>query len=455
MSTDTASTRAQAVRPAGQAGAVGPAAEASPAGTARPTTGPATGPGSPRAKRRRPAGGLSPVLVIAGLLLVAGNLRAGITTVGPVLAELQKDLGLSSLTASILISLPLLAFALVSPIAPAFARRLGLERALAVALVGLAVGLVVRSLPGLPLLWIGTGLLGVAIAVLNVVLPALVKRDFPTRIGQVTGAYSAVQASFAALAAGAAVPVAALTAWGWRLPLGMWAGLALIALGVMAPQLRRRTVVPPTEDDVSLEEALPAGAAGPRGRSPWGTALGWQVTAFMGLQSVGFYIFITWLPSIEGAAGVSASAAGVHQLLLNAFGIGGSLLASTLIPRFRDQRLLAVVGPVLFALAALGVLLAPQLGGVWASLAGVAGGSSIVLALSFFGLRTDHHTQAAALSGMAQSVGYILAAAGPIAAGALHDATGSWTPALAILVGLLGLLAVFGYLAGRARVIGG
>jgi len=398
--------------------------------------------------------------VIAGLLLVAGNLRAGITTVGPVLAELQHDLVLSSLTASILISLPLLAFAFVSPFAPAFARRLGLERALGVALAGLAVGLVVRSLPGLPLLWIGTALLGVAIAILNVVLPALVKRDFPTRIGQVTGAYSAVQASFAAIAAGAAVPVAALTAWGWRLPLGMWAGLALIALAVMVPQLRRRTVVPPSEDDVALVEshhpAPSGGTTGGRpagGRSPWGTAIGWQVTAFMGLQSVGFYVFITWLPSMEGAAGVDAAAAGVHQLLLNAFGIAGSLLASTLIPRFRDQRLLAVAGPTLFALAALGVLLAPQLGGVWASMAGLAGGSSIVLALSFFGLRTRHHDQAAALSGMAQSVGYVLAAAGPIAAGALHDATGSWTPALAILTGLLVVLAVFGYLAGRARVI--
>lgn len=429
----------------------------------RPT--PAQRAGQRSARPSEPIRPLRPALVIAGLLLVAGNLRAGITTVGPVLAELQHDLGLSSLTASILISLPLLAFAFVSPFAPAFARRLGLERALGVALAGLAVGLVVRSLPGLPLLWIGTALLGVAIAILNVVLPALVKRDFPTRIGQVTGAYSAVQASFAAIAAGAAVPVAALTAWGWRLPLGMWAGLALIALAVMVPQLRRRTVVPPSEDDVALVEShhpTPSGGAtGGRqtdgrsagGRSPWGTAIGWQVTAFMGLQSVGFYVFITWLPSMEGAAGVDAAAAGVHQLLLNAFGIAGSLLASTLIPRFRDQRLLAVAGPTLFALAALGVLLAPQLGGVWASMAGLAGGSSIVLALSFFGLRTRHHDQAAALSGMAQSVGYVLAAAGPIAAGALHDATGSWTPALAILTGLLVVLAVFGYLAGRARVI--
>ncbi|WP_433202194.1 MFS transporter [Dactylosporangium sp. CS-047395] len=387
---------------------------------------------------------LSPALVLAGLLLVAGNLRAGITTVGPVLAELRDDLGLSSLTASALISLPLIAFAVVSPFAPALARRIGLERALGSGLAGLTAGLVLRSLPGRPLLWLGTALLGVAIAVLNVVLPALVKRDFPTRIGQVTGAYSAVQSVFAATAAGVAVPVAALTAAGWRLPLGMWAGLALIAIAVMLPQLSRRTTPP----------ADVAGPARPAGRNPWRTALGWQVTAFMALQSTGYYILITWLPSIESAAGIGATAAGVHQLLLNGFGIAGSVACSALIARFRDQRFLGVMTPVLYGLATAGILLAPQYSAVWSSLAGIAGGCGIVLALSFFGLRTTHHTQAAALSGMAQSVGYLVAAAGPIVVGALHDATGSWTPALAGIIGLDVVLVVFGYLAGRRRVIG-
>jgi len=130
------------------------------------------------------------LVVLAGLLLVAANLRAGITTVGPVLEEIQQDLGLPSLTASVLISLPLVAFAVVSPFAPALARRLGLERALGSGLAVLAVGLVVRSLPPQALLWAGTALLGVAIAVLNVVLPALVKRDFPGRIGHLTGSWT-------------------------------------------------------------------------------------------------------------------------------------------------------------------------------------------------------------------------------------------------------------------------
>lgn len=382
-----------------------------------------------------------PALILAGLLLVAGNLRAGITTVGPVLAHLQHDLGLSSLTASILISLPLVAFAVISPFAPVLARRLGLERALGAALTILAAGLVVRSLPAQPLLWLGTALLGVAIAVLNVVLPALVKRDFPTRIGQVTGAYSAVQASFAAIAAGAAVPVSSWTHLAWRLPLGMWAGLALIALAVMIPQLGRHT-----EISEEADRSAPV-------TSPWRTSLGWQITAFMALQSTGYYVFITWLPSIESADGIGATTAGTHQLLLNAFGLAGSITCSQLIHRFRDQRPLAVGASVLWLITTSGILLAPGLDALWASLGGIAGGASIVLALSFFGLRTANHTQAAALSGMAQSVGYLVAAAGPIAVGALHDHTGSWTPALVTLIVVDAVLIVFGYLAGRDRTI--
>ncbi len=394
-----------------------------------------------------PPRALNPTLVLVGLLLVAGNMRAGITTVGPVLDDVRADIGISSLQASILISLPLMAFAVVSPFVPRLARRLGLPQTLAAALLLLAVGLLVRSLPQSVLLWIGTALLGVAIAVINVALPALVKRDFPTRIGQVTGTYSAVQAVFAALAAGIAVPVAGFSALGWRLPLGMWAGLAVIALAVLLPQLRQLSAtVPVLKDDGTHTD--------PVGRSPWKTVLGWQITAFMGMQSVGFYVLITWLPTIEQDAGISATAAGVHQFLLNGFGIAGSLACSVLIPRFRDQRLLATVAPALFAVALLGILLAPHATVLWAALAGIAGGANIVLALSFFGLRTNHHTQAASLSGMAQSIGYLLAAAGPITIGAVHDATGSWTPALTGVLAEMLLLVVVGWFAGRRRVIG-
>lgn len=410
----------------------------------------------------RPARSLPVWFVLAGLLLVAGNLRAAITTVGPLVPDMERDLGLTSLAASILVSLPLLAFAVVSPFAPRVAQRIGLERTVGVALGVLAVGLVVRSTPPLPLLWVGTALVGVAIAVLNVLLPALVKRDFPDRIGQVTGAYSAVQGIFAAASAGVAVPVAAATALGWRLPLGMWAGLALVALAVLAPQLRRGAatgvVAAAAGPDVATavrdaSGGTPSGPVAPRPRSPWGSALAWQVTAFMGLQSVVYYVFVAWLPSIETAAGFSEAEAGMHLLVVNALGILGSLTSSALIPRLRDQRALGVGVSVLMFAGSAGFLLAPAGGLVWSAVVGFAGGASIVLALSFFGLRTHDHTRAATLSGMAQCIGYVLAAIGPVAAGAMYDAAGSWSPALITLMVVSAVLAAFGWLAGRARTL--
>jgi CP family cyanate transporter-like MFS transporter len=174
----------------------------------------------------------------------------------------------------------------------------------------------------------------------------------------------------------------------------------------------------------------------------------------MGLQSVTFYVLVTWLPSIERAGGVPAAAAGVHQLLFNALGIVGSLSAAALLPRAHGQRIVAMGAPAIYAAAVVGLLLAPALSAIWACAIGIAGGSMIVLALSLFGLRTRHHAQAATLSGMAQSLGYLFAAAGPVAIGAIHDATGAWTPALVILIAVALLLIVVGFLVSRPRVIG-
>lgn len=393
-------------------------------------------------------------LIIAGILLVAGNLRAALTTVGPVLSNLRDDLGLSSSAASFLVSLPLLAFAVVSPFVPRVALRLGLERTIAAALGVLAVGLVVRSTPPTVLLWVGTLLIGVAIAVLNVVLTSWVKRDFPTKIGQVTGAYSAVQSGFAAVASGVAVPVAGLTGLGWRLPAAMWAGMALIAVGVLLP-LTWREAGETTEEatDAPGLVSTDTGHAVHPGPPLWRSLLAWQVAAFMGLQSTNYYVLITWLPSIEQDAGISDTTAGLHLVLFSIFGIGGSLGCSALLARLRNQQVLGACIALVLVVANLGIMLAPGATVVWACVAGIGGGSSIVFALSLFGMRARSHRTAASLSGMAQSLGYILAAVGPVAVGALHDATGSWTPPMAVLLVLSGCLVVAGLLAGRDRTV--
>lgn len=382
-------------------------------------------------------------LLLAGILLIAVNLRAAITSVGPVISDIRTDLDIGGATASVLVSLPLVAFAVVSPLAPALARRIGVERALGAALAVLAVATVVRSLPSTWALWTGTAGLGIAIAVVNVLLPSLVKREYPDRIGQVTGLYSSVQGAAAALASGFAVPLAGTSQHGWRLALGIWAGLALIALAVFLPQLGRRTVPQTTS----------AAGTPVRHRSPWGSVLGWQVTLFMGTQSTVYYTLITWWPSVEQAHGTSAAASGWHLFALQVAGLLANLATARLIPRRTDQRLLIGGAAVLVAAGIAGQLAFPAASLLWIVLAGAGGGANIVLALSLFGLRTRDHHQAAALSGMAQSVGYALAAAGPILLGALHDATGSWTAPLVVLLGVIAVQAAAGVPAGRARLL--
>ncbi len=215
-------------------------------------------------------------------------------------------------------------------------------------------------------------------------------------------------------------------------------------MGVFAPQLRH--------DTRPLASAEPS-TAERRTSALWTSALAWQVTIFMGLQSLAFFVLIAWLASIERAAGISRTSAGFHLLLLNLFSLFGTLLCSRLIHRLPDQRPIAIGGSALLAAALAGLLVAPSLAVLWASLAGLSCGVTLVLALSLFGLRTRHHVQAGALSGMAQSVGYAIAAIGPILIGAVHQATSSWTPALTILIVLAAVQAGIGTLASRPKTI--
>ena len=363
--------------------------------------------------------------------------------VGPVADDVASDLGLAASQVSLLVSVPLLCFGAFAILAPRLIARWGIEETSVAALTVLGVGIVARSLPLVPALWAGTLLVGAGIATLNVALPALVKRDFPHVVGRVTGAYSATQSAFAAVAAVVAVPLAGTQPSGWRLAFGVWVGLTLVALGLFAPQLRgarQRVVV-----------AAPVAA-----RAPWRSPVGWQVACYMGLQSTFFYSVITWWPSVETAAGFTPGAAGAHQGVLQVVGIAASLVAGRLIDRSRSrgQSRLVLAFSGLSVVALVGELLAPGWWAVWIVLLGAGTASVFVTALSFFGLRTENHAQAAALSGMAQAFGYGLAALGPVLIGALHDATLGWGVPLVVLLVLKLPEIVLGMLAGRDRVIG-
>jgi CP family cyanate transporter-like MFS transporter len=381
--------------------------------------------------------------VFLGILLIAVNLRVAFVSVGPVLSDIGAEYGWSGSTAGLLTGLPLFSFAVFSPVAPALAQRLGLDRALWLALLLLAVGIVGRSVPVEAAVWTGTVLIGTGIAFLNVLLPSLVKRDLPLRVSQVTGIYTAIQGAVSAAGAAVVVPIANATTYGWRLALGVWAGLALIALALLFPRLRSRRSL------VTVTEARTGDL-----RSPWKSGLGWQVTVFMGLQSLAFFVMISWLPAIERDQGISAVTSGLHTSVWLLVGVLASLVAGTILHHTTDQRLVALASSILAFCAYTGFALAPQLALLWVVVGAAGCGSLIVIALSLFSLRTGHHEQAASLSGMAQSVGYAIAAAGPVAFGALRDISGSWTLPLMVVAALMLVLCVTAVLSGRNRTIG-
>jgi CP family cyanate transporter-like MFS transporter len=385
-----------------------------------------------------------PLLLVAGIMLVAANLRAALTSVGPLLEQIQQQLMLSATSAGLLNSLPLILFAVLSPVTPGLAKRIGIERTLGMALLLLVIGIVLRSMPQTGMLWLGSILIGAAIAFANVVLPTLVKRDFPSRAAAMIAAYAAVMSLVAATASGLAVPLAALNNLGWRFSLLCWSLPALLALIVWLPQLRRSPALTASH----ALQTQPVSA-----RSPWRSALGWQVALFMGLQSITFYTIIGWFSAFAASHGTSPQQAGFELFIYQVVAIAANFAMVFILPRARDQRAIALCSSLLIFIGVAGLLLLPGYSLVWLIFAGLGAGSSLVLALSFFGLRSSHHHQATQLSGMAQSVGYLLAALGPTLFGLLHDLTQGWRLPLMVLLCLTLLQMLFGMLAGRNQVI--
>lgn len=385
---------------------------------------------------------LRPMLLLVGILLVATNLRAPITGLAPLLSMIQDTFALGTARAGLLTTLPLLAFALVSPLAPWLARRVGLERALFGALALIAAGIVLRSAGFEWSLFAGTAAIGAGIAVGNVLLPGLLKRDFPTRIAAVTGAYALTMGVAAAIASAAMFPLATALGLGWSGALLAMLVLPGLAMLLWWPQLGRAAAAAPV-------------AAAPRGGPVWRHALAWQVTLFMGLNSFIYYVMIGWLPAILTSRGYSSIEAGsLHGWMQLASAVPG-LLLGPLIQRLRDQRLVVLAMSLLVAAGLLGLQQLPQLAGLWVACFGFGAGACIILALMFMGLRTDNARQAAALSGMAQCVGYLLAAFGPPLIGGVREMSQDWSPALMLCAGLSLAMAVFGMLAGRDRRIPG
>jgi len=380
-------------------------------------------------------------LILLGVLAVALNLRPALTSVAPVLGDIQASTGLSPSIAGLLTTAPVLCLGIFGPLAPWLARRIGSERTIGLFLAVLGIGCIVRATT-VPLgLFAGTLMAGAGIGVIGVLLPATLKREFPDQAARLTGIYTLLLCLGAAAAAGLTAPVALHVDNSWRAGLTVWSLPALLALLIWSPQLRRKA---------------PPRAAGASTTAIWKDRIAWQVTLFMGLQSSLAYCVFGWLPFILQSRGASVGDSGVTLSI----SIGAQLLTALTGPfvatAFRDQRpaVLFFMGLTLAGL--LGIIYGPLSSSVaWAIVLGLGQGGTFSVALSLIVLRAHDATMTGRLSGMAQSVGYTLAAMGPLMVGTFYDWHGHWH-AVAVMfctIALLGTLAGLG--AGRRRFVGG
>jgi CP family cyanate transporter-like MFS transporter len=365
----------------------------------------------------RPLAGAAALIAAVGIMLVAANLRPAVVAVAPLVGQIKTSTGWSNSVTGLLTTLPVLVFGLVAPIAPRCAARYGIERTIFGGLALLTVAMAIRLLPSPVMLFVGSALVGAGIGVCNVVLPSLIKRDFAHRSGLMTGLYAMTLSAGAAAAAALSVPITDAVGGNWRTSLASWGLFSLAATLVWLPQLRRIHRI----------------AAGRQRVSLWRNRTAWAITIFMAAQSMIFYTFAAWLPEYLVDRGLSPAGAGAVLALGQGSALVVSLVAPIVAGRFRDQRAVTAVVLLVTAIGFVGLLTTDVWPTLWVMCVFAGPGASISLALLFMVLRSTSGEQTSQVSGMAQSVGYVLAAIGPVAIGALHDMTGSWTLAMTAL----------------------
>lgn len=398
----------------------------------------------------RPLRGRAGLLLLAvGLLLIGLNLRIGVASVGPVLTEIRNDLGLSAATASLLTTIPVAAFGAFAFLTPGLTRRIGMHRLLGATMIALAAGIALRLHPSLPALFAGTIIVGAAIAIANVVMPAAIKQDFSHRAGLMMGLYSTTLFVGAALASGLTVPLLPIAGGGWRPALGLWMVPAVIAALVWIPQVRRS---PGKMTGTHAVSDAPSETGEPPFRAILADPIALAVTGLMSIQSMSYYAVLTWIPTLLQDDGMDAHTAG-WMLSYSAFPAAASCLATpALAKRIRPSWVPVAVSVLLTGAAYVGLAVAAVPASyAWMTFLGLGQGASLSLSLSYIVWRSPdtHHT--GHVSTMAQGFGYLLAGLGPIGIGALHSSTQGWSVPLAALGALLVAQLAVGAVASRNR----
>lgn len=383
-------------------------------------------------------------LLVVAVVLTALNLRPAITSVGPLLADMRGDLGASALWAGVLTTLPGLCFAAAGLTAPWLARRFGIDSAIAAALLVLTSGLLLRVIDGPHVVIGGTLVATAGIALINVLIPVVIKSSFPARIGLMTGIYTAALQGGGA-AGSAVTPALDEMLGGWRFALGAWAVLAAAALVVwLSATLRNRA----TRSPAPRVEAVAA-----PGRSLLRSRLAWIITGFFGCQSLLAYVVMGWLPQVFIDNGLSKGDAGLLLGLNAVIAVPISIVVAPLASRRPGQSGWIVGLGVLGITGVAGLAIAPAAAPVlWTVLLGL-GMSVFSLALAVIALRARNAADTARLSGMVQGLGYLLAGVGPFAFGLLHELSGGWTVPWMMVLGIYVIQIVLGALAGRPRYV--
>ncbi len=374
--------------------------------------------------------------LITGIILIAVNLRTSIASVGPLIPFIRADLGLSNGLAGFLTTLPLLTFATFSLFAPAIGKRLGMGRAIFLAMILLAFGMILRVLGGIELLLIGTGITGIGIVIANVLLIPLIKVRLPQKLGLMTALMATIMSLFAAIAAGLSVPLAVDLDLGWRGSLASWSVFILIALVLWIPQIRR----PKAGLDASQSPA----------KNVWKSKLAWHVTLFMGCQSVMYFTLTAWLPDMLISRGWSPVEAGAVSAVMQLLGLIGSYFAPAILIRQKQQSTFTLIVGIMYLFGFTGLFFHLEwLTYLSLSIIGIGMGASLSIGYTLISLRTSEDTTTAKLSAMVQSSGYYLAALGPMLFGVSLDLFNNWNFLIFFMLFFTVQFIYFGMAAGR------
>lgn len=383
-------------------------------------------------------------LLILGIVFIALTLRSPLTSVGPIIDEIRKALHISNVAAGFITTIPLLAFAIVSPIVPKIARKITVEKSLLFATIILAIGIVLRSSGSISMLFIGTALIGIGISFGNVLLPSLIKLKFPLKVGIMTAIYTVAMNSSASLAAGVSYPISTLR-YGWQGTLGIWIIFAILAIIIWMPQTK----------NVQLEK--PPTLAEQHEKKPmWRYPLAWIIMLAMGFQSMLFYTTAAWIPEMFKAQGLSAGQAGAMFSILQIAQIPMTFITPIIASKLKDQRPIVVFFGILYIIGFGGLLIGlTDYSALWMICIGLAGGASFSTCMMFFSLRAKDAFESADLSGFAQSLGYLCAAIGPVLYGYIHDKYDSFDTAnfMYIIVVIISVTASF--IAAKNRYVTG